>query len=110
MRRLTVVRLCLSVVLLATVAPAGMHAQNSGQKPAADARLSQSVREGQGEGSLSQYLKRLTANTKVPHSVDERFQERGLVALSVDMSLGKLQSAVARVFQLTWRPSVDPPS
>jgi len=97
------------VPLLASAQGAGGSGTRSVPAPAPDPRLARRVTECQASGSLAQYLDRLTRSTGVQHAVKPPFDERPLIALNMDLSLGELHRAIAHDYEATWRSSGNQP-
>lgn len=76
--------------------------------PREDARLARRVREEQVGGPLSEYLEAVADAAQVNLRAKPPFGERRVVALNLDTSLKRLQSALARTYGLTWSASADP--
>lgn len=68
----------------------------------ADRRLDQQVEVSQPFGTLSGYLKAVSAKSSVPHQVKPPHGDRALVALGPPISLRELQKAMARDLMLSW--------
>lgn len=75
---------------------------------ASDQRLLQKVDIRQIGGTVADYLKRVSTDSNVDHTVERLYSERPLLALNARMTLERLQRGLAAEAQLSWIASGDP--